>query len=547
MNKSLKMTLITVVIAIFVCMLNIPVANAASSSITGNKTVTVGESVTVTASVNAGGWNVVLSGNGQTKELVGQTNVQGNTSASTSITFTPDKAGTYTFTLSGDITDYDTETTENVNKTCTITVKEKETSGGSTSSGSNNGSSSNTGSGSNSGSNNNSSSGNSGSSGNSSSSTPSFTSVNETVYATGSVNVRQSWSTSSSVVGSLSEGQSVTRTGKGDNGWSRVTFNGSTAYISSEYLTTEKPEEKSNNSALKELTLLQGTLSPEFSKDVKEYTVQVGKDVTELQLDAIPEDEKAKATVEGNTDLKDGENKVTITVTAEDGSTTVYTLTVNKTDEAATGLTLNKLEITGATLSPTFTPEVYSYTVNVPTGTTSLDITAETSEEDATVEITGNTDLKDGENLITIMVKKGEEEEQQVATYQITVNVGEQAVATTTNDDSGPNILVIICGVAAAIIVIAIIILVIIHRKNSMDYDDEDDEDDDYENTTILNQNFNYADELKARRAEKDEEKKQSREDYLNSYKDVVGNNNDGSDDEEDDDTTKKKRRGRHF
>ena len=75
---------------------------------------------------------------------------------------------------------------------------------------------------------------------------------------------------------------------------SRVTFNGSTAYVSSQYLTTEKPEDKSKNSALKQLTLLQGTLTPEFSKDITEYTVQVGTDVTELQLDAIPEDEKAK-------------------------------------------------------------------------------------------------------------------------------------------------------------------------------------------------------------------------------------------------------------
>lgn len=550
---SIKNKIVYIIIfIIFILLLGgCNVYGASSATISASKTtLDVGESTTINVGISSTEtWELTvscdggnLSGTTQDTDAYGEERTQ----TVLSPTFSANKAGTYKISLVGAIAGSDLKS-QDVSKSITITVKEKETSGGSTGSGSNNGSSSNTGSGSNSGSNNNSSSGNSGSSGNSSSSTPSFTSVNETVYATGSVNVRQSWSTSSSVVGSLSEGQSVTRTGKGDNGWSRVTFNGSTAYISSEYLTTEKPEEKSNNSALKELTLLQGTLSPEFSKDVKEYTVQVGKDVTELQLDAIPEDEKAKAIVEGNTDLKDGENKVTITVTAEDGSTTVYTLTVNKTDEAATGLTLNKLEITGATLSPTFTPEVYSYTVNVPTGTTSLDITAETSEEDATVEITGNTDLKDGENLITIMVKKGEEEEQQVATYQITVNVGEQAVATTTNDSSGPNILVIICGVAAAIIVIAIIILVIIHRKNSMDYDDEDDEDEDYENTTILNQNFNYADELKARRAEKDEEKKQSREDYLNSYKDVVGNNNDGSDDDEDDDTTKKKRRGRHF
>lgn len=125
MRKSLKMTLITMIIAIVICMLNVTIVKAASSSITGSKTVTVGESVTINASVNAGAWNVVLSGNGQTKELVGQTATQGNSSASTSITFTPNKAETYTFTLSGDITDYETEKTDSINKTCTITVKEK--------------------------------------------------------------------------------------------------------------------------------------------------------------------------------------------------------------------------------------------------------------------------------------------------------------------------------------------------------------------------------------------------------------------------------------
>ena len=467
MRKSLKMTLITMIIAIVICMLNVTIVKAASSSITGSKTITVGESVTINASVNAGAWNVVLSGNGQTKELVGQTATQGNSSASTSITFTPNKAGTYTFTLSGDITDYETEKTDSINKTCTITVKEKETSGGgsnsNTGSGSNTGTGSNTGSGSNQGSSGNSGS-NSGSNNNSSSgnssNAPSFTSVNETVYATGSVNVRQSWSTSSKVVGSLSEGQSITRTGKGSNGWSRVTFNGSTAYVSSEYLTTEKKEDKSKNSALKQLTLLQGTLTP------------------------------------------------------------------------------------------TFTPDVYSYSINVATGTTSVDITAEAGDEDATVEITGNTDLKDGENLITIMVKKGEGDKQQVTTYQITVNVGEQETVVTTEKSSGPNILIIICGVAAAIIVISIITLIVINRRNKMDYDDEDD-DEDYANTTILNQNFNYADELKAKREEKNEAKKQSREEYLNSYKDTIGTNdinaNSENNYEEDDDTTRKKRKGRHF
>ena len=73
---------------------------------------------------------------------------------------------------------------------------------------------------------------------------PKFTSVNETVYATTEVNVRKSWSTSSGILGSLEKGKSVTRIGKGDNGWSKVTFNGSTGYIYSEYLTTTKPVEE---------------------------------------------------------------------------------------------------------------------------------------------------------------------------------------------------------------------------------------------------------------------------------------------------------------
>ena len=559
MKLKRKIELILGIILLLIMIFSVRVEAASVSISASNTSVEVGTTVTINVNVTAASYNLYVEGDGISRtSFVDFSQDAVNENFTESVSFTPETAGTYTINLTGTVVDETQTEGDSVNKSVTITVKEKETSsgGGSDSgSGSNQGSSGNSGSSSNSGSSGSSgsSSGSSGS-GSSSSSTPSFTEVNETVYATGSVNVRQSWSTSSSVVGSLSEGQSVTRTGKGSNGWSRVTFNGSTAYVSSQYLTTEKPEDKSKNSALKELTLLQGTLTPEFSKDITEYTVQVGTDVTELQLDAIPEDEKAKVKVDGNTDLKDGENKVTITVTAEDESTTVYTLTVNKTDETKdVGPVLSKLEISGATLSPTFSPEVYSYSVNVPIGTTSLDITAEAEDEETTVEITGNTDLKEGENLVTIMVTKGEGEEQQVTTYQITVNVGDLLATSGENSSSssGPNILVIICGIAAAIIVIAIIALIVINRRNKMDYDDDEDEDEDYANTTMLNQNFNYADELKARRAEKDEEKKQSREDYLNSYKDIADNstteNSNENDDNDDDTTDRKKRRGRHF
>lgn len=74
-----------------------------------------------------------------------------------------------------------------------------------------------------------------------------FTEVNETVYATGTVNIRASYTADSDKLGSLSAGESVTRTGTSiagteAEGWSRVELSdGTTAYISNKYLSTTKP------------------------------------------------------------------------------------------------------------------------------------------------------------------------------------------------------------------------------------------------------------------------------------------------------------------
>lgn len=65
--------------------------------------------------------------------------------------------------------------------------------------------------------------------------------VNETVYATAGVHIRESYTTDSKVVGSLAKGASVVRTGVCENGWSRVQYESRDAYIYGEYLTAKKP------------------------------------------------------------------------------------------------------------------------------------------------------------------------------------------------------------------------------------------------------------------------------------------------------------------
>ncbi len=68
-----------------------------------------------------------------------------------------------------------------------------------------------------------------------------FTDVNETVYTTDRVNIRSTYSTSGKVIKTVNAGTALTRTGVGNNGWSRINYDGQTAYISSQYVTTTNP------------------------------------------------------------------------------------------------------------------------------------------------------------------------------------------------------------------------------------------------------------------------------------------------------------------
>lgn len=69
----------------------------------------------------------------------------------------------------------------------------------------------------------------------------SFTEVNETVTAKESTNLRNipSQGEDSSVVYTLKNGESVTRTGVSSSGWSRLNYEGQTVYAVSSYLTTD--------------------------------------------------------------------------------------------------------------------------------------------------------------------------------------------------------------------------------------------------------------------------------------------------------------------
>ena len=260
---------------------------------------------------------------------------------------------------------------------------------------------------------------------------PTFKSANETVYATGDINIRKSYSADSNKIGSLKKGESVTRTGIGDNGWSKVTYNGSTGYIKTSLLTTEEPA-KSSDKALKTLEITPEGLDPEFDPETTTYTLTVGPDVEKLDIKAAPNDENAKVEITGNDALQPGDNVVKITVTAQDETTRIYNINVKKQETVKLGLA--SIKINGYTLSPKFSTGVYEYKVNVlDPSVTKIDISAEANNEDAKVEISGNSNLQNGENTIVITVTSQDGTEKVV--YQIYVNKSSMA-GTTNNKDN---------------------------------------------------------------------------------------------------------------
>lgn len=276
---------------------------------------------------------------------------------------------------------------------------------------------------------------------------PNFTSVNETVYIDGNnVRFRESYSLESRILYTFSNGQMLTRTGIG-NEWSRVSFNGQTGYIYSQYLTTTAPavdneddeEEddpvKSSNNYLKSLTVNNGTLSPNFNPRTTSYTVVVEDDLEEITISAETEDEKATVSGSGTIQLEEGNTTARIEVVAENGSTNTYTIHIRKESaEEIITVGIKSLKIQGVTADnktedisfmPDFKTDVTEYTCNISDQITKLLITAEPNEENMTIEILGNENLQMGENVITILVKS--EDGQEIYTYQIIVTKGEVA------------------------------------------------------------------------------------------------------------------------
>ena len=163
-----------------------------------------------------------------------------------------------------------------------------------------------------------------------------------------------------------------------------------------------------------------------FDSEKTEYSAEVPNEVDEIEVYATAMNSSAQITGTGMIELKEGKNELKVEVIAANGAKKTYTLEVTRKEkDGVSGTTEEKfglatLSIEGITLKPTFKVGTYEYTVELTEDLESLNIQAKANDENATVEIYGNENLQQGENVITIQVTK--EEAKKMATYQIIVN-----------------------------------------------------------------------------------------------------------------------------
>jgi len=186
---------------------------------------------------------------------------------------------------------------------------------------------------------------------------------------------------------------------------------------------------ESSENRLSLISLTHGTLTPIFDSSINSYDVSVGNAVNEIDIGIEKTSVFSNAKINDistllyNMQLVVGNNVCEIVVTAENGVTNTYTLTINREADSA----LSNLTISQGSLAPSFSKDVFSYSASVDYEVTSLMLVANKSNEEATIKI-NNVDysaggskiisLNLGINPIEVLVKASDDS---TSTYNIVV------------------------------------------------------------------------------------------------------------------------------
>lgn len=174
-------------------------------------------------------------------------------------------------------------------------------------------------------------------------------------------------------------------------------------------------DKKSSNNYLSNITLSTGNIN--FNKEILEYNVSVLYEVKDIDITAVPEDSKSKVEISGNKELKVGTNKITILVTAEDGSKREYIINVdrkNEDEKLSNNTNISKLIIDNYNIN--FNKDKLNYDLKIKYEK-KLNINVELEDSTSTYKIQGNNNLNN-KSIIKIIVTSADN-----STKTYTINI----------------------------------------------------------------------------------------------------------------------------
>ena len=479
--------------------------NAASASLSVSSTsVTVGTKVKVTTTIKGAAWKLDLRG-AVTATYADSTADAEDTTKKETTSFTPKKAGKYTVTLTGNVTGTNDRTSTPISVSKTITVKEKNT---------------------NNNTNNDNSENNSENDANNEALLKDATLKNLGIrpndfsgFRKGipsySVSVPKNVDKVSIYAEATNPKATVSGTGTKSLQIGKNTFN--IKVIAEDKKTTKTYTliitRKSEDENASDATLTNLGIRPKeydftgFKTGTLSYNASVPNDVDKITIYATAKSDKATVTGIGSKTLKVGANRCEIMVTSENKKATkTYVINVTRKEkeekpeededeteaenENNTETTtsneeklsdgLKNILVKGYNLEPSFSQDVHSYKINIPSSNGKLEIDTETTGDNIEVEVAGNEELRQGENIITILVHDTKDDS--TLTYQITANVekylsAENSVIVESEQKDKMKTWIII-GIISAIIIFIIILFIRKYKRENEEYFDEDYEDE---------------------------------------------------------------------
>ena len=199
---------------------------------------------------------------------------------------------------------------------------------------------------------------------------------------------------------------------------------------------------QSNDASLSNLISSIGSLSPVFAPATTAYGVTVPHAATTVTLTPTVNEPNATVVINGGNPitLSVGLNPIAVTVTSQDGSTTLtYTVTVTRLPSS--DATLSNLTSSTGTLTPGFAPATTAYSFTVVNAVTTLTLTPTVNEPNATVVVNNGNPIALAVGANPILVEVTAQDGTTKITYTVTVTRAaalQAVIAGPTTPVSGP-------------------------------------------------------------------------------------------------------------